>query len=93
MCRHKFETYITSDWPSTQANGDEVPDCDDTYSTVVTSCLNGHCLMYGAEVDCCIQSEHTDLNNYCEIKTSKGMLHVTGPYHNLLRVHVLKHIK
>lgn len=70
---HKFENYIVSDKPNEIPNGSEIiPDLDDQYGTVVVTYLNNHCLMYGAEIDCCISDEHISLNNYCEIKTCKG---------------------
>ena len=75
LSRHKFETYIVSDKPGELTNGiDETPDCDNVCGTVVISNLNDHCLMYGAEIDCSISTNHTSLNNYCEIKTSRGRL-------------------
>lgn len=70
---HKFEGYITADDPNEKPNGlDEIPDCEDYIGTVVGTNLNEHCLMYGAEIDCCLTTEHNSLNNYCEIKTSRG---------------------
>ncbi|RNA07088.1 decapping and exoribonuclease [Brachionus plicatilis] len=70
---HKFETYITSDFPGDDGSGpDEVPDPDNNFSTIVSNSIGNHKLMYGAEVDCCFKDTHKELRDYCEIKSSRG---------------------
>ena len=69
----KFESYITSDEPNKTPNGlDDVPDPENNCATVVATSINNHALTYAGEVDCCLSEQHSSLNNYCEIKTSKG---------------------
>lgn len=55
-----------------ELNTVEPVDPEDNYSTVIRTRLQSHSLVYAAEVDCCIEAEHKSLNNYCEIKTSRG---------------------
>lgn len=50
----------------------DAPDPENNFSSVISTSLSGHSLMYAAEIDCCISPEHTGLKNYCEIKTSVG---------------------
>lgn len=70
---HKFESYITADLPCEEAPGaQDVPDPENNYGTVVMSKLNENSMLYGAEIDCCFESEHRSLKDYCEIKTHKG---------------------
>ncbi|CAF0849438.1 unnamed protein product [Brachionus calyciflorus] len=70
---HKFETYITSDFPSESPSGTEVvPDQDNNFASVVTNRIGEHLLVYAAEIDCCLNQEHKTLSDYCEIKSSKG---------------------
>lgn len=70
---HKFETYITTDIPGEEPFGtEEVPDPENNFATVVSSQIGSHNLMYGAEIDCCINNEHKLLSDYCEIKSSFG---------------------
>lgn len=74
----KFESYVTSDTPNqshreiVEQAKNETPDQENNYGTVVKTNLSNHCLVYAAEVDCCSKNEHTDLNDYCELKTSRG---------------------
>jgi RAT1-interacting protein len=73
----KFETYVTSDLPDTSHEQvlasalNTTPDPDDNYSTVVQAQVGNHKLVYTAEIDCCLEKQHTSLNDYCELKTQK----------------------
>jgi RAT1-interacting protein len=47
-------------------------DPENNYATLVNSKFGEHSLVYAAEVDCCACKHHTSLEDYCEIKTSRG---------------------
>lgn len=64
---------ISPDSPDcTEITNSPAVDSDDNFSTVVSSRLGGHSLLYAAETDGCIESGHKSLSNYCELKTSVG---------------------
>lgn len=53
-------------------NFEDAPDPENNFGTVVMSKLQQHYMLYAAEIDCCKFEKHHALNDYCEIKTSKG---------------------
>ena len=48
------------------------PKTDDNYSTIVKAKIGSHVMIYAAETDCCSNNIHTNLDDYCEIKTTLG---------------------
>ena len=49
-----------------------MPDQENNFSSVVSTCLEKHKMLYPAEVDCCMYDKHHELRDYCELKTSVG---------------------
>ena len=66
-------TFIESDSPTEVPDGAaDVPDPEDNYAAAIVSDLDKMKLFYCAEIDCCMQEEHSSLSDYCEIKTARG---------------------
>jgi RAT1-interacting protein len=72
---YKFESYVTTDDRESIITNDTIektPDNSDQYFSMINAELNKNRLLYGAEVDCCFNSQHNSLKDYCELKTSAG---------------------